>query len=308
VVIPSELDTQPHLFINIKMEDSYDQQWSWTLAVGAVFALCGVCSIYNWSAAILGNIRLRPQPQSPPAADATPPTHPSKLTLPTFWISEPAAWFALAESKFRTSNITSQRVMFDLLVAALPEKHLSQVMDIIKAIPAINPYEVLKLRLLESDQEKMDALFQLGPLGDRKPSQLLASMLSVCPSELELQPIFQYLFMQRLPQMLRTLLSEQECGDIRALAALADRLWASHKPQPYEVMAVQTCCKRIREISSPDSSVFCFACLCEYPNKSSHILRWFCCLLQYPAVPPTRASLRHLHVRINPFRVFSEYV
>jgi hypothetical protein len=29
--------------------------------------------------------------------------------------------------------------MFDLLVAALSEKHLSQVMDIIKVIPAINP-------------------------------------------------------------------------------------------------------------------------------------------------------------------------
>jgi hypothetical protein len=133
--------------------------------------------------------------------------------------------------------------MFDLLVAALPEKNLSQVMGIIKKIPAINPFEVLKLRLLEahvlSDQEKMDALFQLGPLGARKPSQLLASMLSVCPSGMELQPVFQYLFLQRLPQTLRTLLDEQECGDIRALAALADRLWASHKPQPHEVMAVQ---------------------------------------------------------------------
>ncbi len=38
--------------------------------------------------------------------------------------------------------------------------------------------------------------------------------------------------------------------------------------------------QRIREISSPDSSVFCLACLCEYPNKSSHISCWFCCLLQ----------------------------
>jgi hypothetical protein len=56
---------------------------------------------------------------------------------------------------------------------------------------------------------------------------------------MELQPVFQYLFLQRLPQTLRTLLGEQECGDIRALAALADRLWASHKPQPHEVMAVQ---------------------------------------------------------------------
>jgi hypothetical protein len=55
-----------HLFINIKMEDSSEQQWSWALAVGAVFALYGVCSLYNWFATILGNIRFRPQPQSPP--------------------------------------------------------------------------------------------------------------------------------------------------------------------------------------------------------------------------------------------------
>jgi hypothetical protein len=130
------------------MEDSSNQQWSWALAVGAVFALYGVCSLYNWVANALGNIRFRPQPQSPPATDAVASTHPSKLTLPTFWISEPAAWFALAEAKFQTSNITSQRVMFDLLAADLPEKNISQVMDIIKNIPAINPFEVLKLRLL----------------------------------------------------------------------------------------------------------------------------------------------------------------
>ncbi len=90
-----------------------------------------------------------------------------------------------------------------------------------------------------SDQEKMDALFQQGPLGDRRPSHLLASMLSVCPSGMEVQLVFQYFFLQRLPQTLRTLLGEQECSDIRAQAELVDRLWASHKPQPHEVMAVQ---------------------------------------------------------------------
>jgi hypothetical protein len=82
--------------------------------------------------------------------------------------------------------------MFDLLVAALPVTTLAQVMDIINNIPAVSPFEVLKLRLLEahvlSDQEKMDTLFQLGPLGDLKPSQLMASMLSVCPSGKEIQP------------------------------------------------------------------------------------------------------------------------
>jgi hypothetical protein len=82
----------------------------------------------------------------------------------------------------------------------------------------------------------MDVLFQLGPLGYCKQSQLLASMLSVCPSGME---ISQYLFLQCLPQTLRTLLGRHEFGDIRALAALADRLWASHIPQPHKVMEVQ---------------------------------------------------------------------
>jgi hypothetical protein len=56
---------------------------------------------------------------------------------------------------------------------------------------------------------------------------------------MEIQLVFQYLFLQRLPQTLRTLLGEQECGNIRTLAALSDRLWTSHKPQHQEVMAVQ---------------------------------------------------------------------
>ncbi len=106
VVTPSESDTQPtHLHLHRVMEDSNNQQWTWELAVCAFLAIYGICSLYKW----IGNIRSRSQP-SPSAADAIPP-HPSKLTLPTFWISELAAWFALAEAKFRTSNITNQRVM-----------------------------------------------------------------------------------------------------------------------------------------------------------------------------------------------------
>jgi hypothetical protein len=69
------------------MEDSSDQQWSRALAVGAVFALYGVCSFYNWIANILGNIWFWPQ-QSPSATDAVPPTHPSKLTLPAFELQQ----------------------------------------------------------------------------------------------------------------------------------------------------------------------------------------------------------------------------
>ncbi len=80
------------------MEDSNNQQWSWTLAVGAVLTLYWICSLYSWVANILSNTWFQPQ-QPPPAVDTVLP-HPSKLTLPTFWISELAAWFALAEAKF----------------------------------------------------------------------------------------------------------------------------------------------------------------------------------------------------------------
>ena len=55
--------------------------------MGAVFALYGVCSLYNWIANILGNIWFWPQ-QSPSATDAVPPTHPSKLTLPAFELQQ----------------------------------------------------------------------------------------------------------------------------------------------------------------------------------------------------------------------------
>ncbi len=52
---------------------------------------------------------------------------------------------------------------------------------------------------------------------------------------------FHFMFLQRLPQSLRTLLGEVEHGDPRALAARANRLWACHgKQQQYEVAAVDT--------------------------------------------------------------------
>ncbi len=57
--------------------------WRWA----PFFALYGVCSLNNWIANILGNIRFRPQ-QSPPATDAVPPTHPSKPTLPAFELQQ----------------------------------------------------------------------------------------------------------------------------------------------------------------------------------------------------------------------------
>jgi hypothetical protein len=83
VVIPSEEEHAAYTSCNIKMEDN-NQQWSGTMAVGAILALYGVCSLYNWVANIIGNFRFQPQ-QTTPVVPPAPP-HRRKLNLPAFWI------------------------------------------------------------------------------------------------------------------------------------------------------------------------------------------------------------------------------
>jgi hypothetical protein len=74
-------------------------------------------------------------------------------------------------------------------------------------------------------------LFKMELLGGLKPSQVLASMLAYCSPSIGQTSMFQNMFLLWFPCTLRTLLVEQEPGDIRSLASRADRLCVSHKQQ-----------------------------------------------------------------------------
>jgi len=116
------------------------------------------------------------------------------VTLPPFLASRLGAWFAFVESKFSEKAVDKQARKFVLLLAALPEKVLDQMIDVVDNMPADFPYNVLKARLLEtlmlSDQEKFDILFKMEPLGGRK----LLQLLSYCPPAMEQMSImFQYM-------------------------------------------------------------------------------------------------------------------
>jgi hypothetical protein len=78
---------------------------------------------------------------------------------------------------------------------------------------------------------------RLPPLGDRKPSVMLAEMLEFCPVSESATAVFAYLFLQRLPSEIRILLSEDDPADMRAIADKADRLIAMHVPQGHDVCA-----------------------------------------------------------------------
>jgi hypothetical protein len=114
-------------------------------------------------------------------------------------------------------------------------------MNVVDNMPDDFPYDMLEARLLEthtlSDHKKLDVLYKSEPSGSRKLSQMLASMLAYCPSGMEQTIMFQCMFLQRLPVTLRTLLGEQEPGDIRSLVARANKLWTTNKPQSHNLVA-----------------------------------------------------------------------
>jgi hypothetical protein len=88
---------------------------------------------------------------------------------------------------------------FNLWLATLPEKVLELAMDIVDNVPADFPSDTLKDYLLEthmlSDQEKLDVLFKMEPLGGHKLSQPLASMLAYCLPAMEQISMFQFMFL-----------------------------------------------------------------------------------------------------------------
>jgi hypothetical protein len=70
------------------------------------------------------------------------------------------AWFAFTECRFREKAVVYQRHRFYLLLGAMPEKILDQIIDVVENVPEDFTYGTLKARLLKthnlSDQEKMD--------------------------------------------------------------------------------------------------------------------------------------------------------
>jgi hypothetical protein len=125
----------------------------------------------------------QPPPAAQPAAPVPGPHHGyGSLHLPEFWPDTPAAWFLHTESKFRLKNIATKWDKYGHLVGALPRASPPRL------VPArgSGPGEAaLKEKLLSTHEltnfERIEKLMQLKPLGARKPTELLAEMLQLCP-------------------------------------------------------------------------------------------------------------------------------
>jgi hypothetical protein len=183
------------------------------------------------------------EPQVNNATNAQPADTQQFMTvkLPPFWPHSPALWFSQAESLFMCRGLTDQVQRYYHVVLVLPHESLRLVADIVEVPPAEEPYITLKQRLIASHQltgfQRAEKLLQMPLLGARKPSDLMAAMLEVCPCGEEKTEIFACLFLQRLPREIRVLLSEVDHKDPKVLASQADRLWGLHE-SPAAVMPV----------------------------------------------------------------------
>ena len=155
------------------------------------------------------------------------------LRLPEFWVTDPVAWFAHVEAHFELENLESQQHRYFNVIKALSQDSLRLIKDIIASPHPTTPYEVLKDRLLNnhslSDFQKIERQFKMGELGaQQRPSELLAHLVELTPADEMESKYLIFLFIQRLPKILRMQLGDDLDLDLRDISEKADRLWSIH--------------------------------------------------------------------------------
>ena len=129
--------------------------------------------------------------ESPPNFPPPPPpqqqqSHMSHLKLPLFWADAPVAWFAAVEAQFRQRGVWSEEEWFCNVTAALNKMTLKKVVQLVLTPDITQPYSKLKEALLAShlltDFQRVELILAMEPLGSWKPSELLADMWEISPT------------------------------------------------------------------------------------------------------------------------------
>ena len=160
------------------------------------------------------------------------------VKLPPFWPDKTDIWFAQAEAQFTIKNITTEKTKYAYVVSVLDSDTATQVLDIIRAPPAEEPYKALKNRLTKayaiSDRERASKLLDMNGLGDKTPSQCLTTMLNLVPDAEAQDPgfLFREIFLRQLPNDVQTQLAQStrtgtSTTELRALALEADKYFSS---------------------------------------------------------------------------------
>jgi len=110
----------------------------------------------------------------------------SKVKLPSFWEKDTAAWFDLVEEILAENFIVNARAKYRAVLIHIPQHLVERARGVINAAAAaIDPYEELKVRLVEmltpSRLDQVNNIIWAPELGGRRPSEMMDSMLAALP-------------------------------------------------------------------------------------------------------------------------------
>jgi hypothetical protein len=197
------------------------------------------------------------------AAAAVPVAHVA-IKLPDFWVKDPKMWFSQAKAQFRRGRITVEATMYDHVLMKLPEDVFMSVRALISDIEAnsvkqATSYQLIKNALLSSfaktKWQMTYALLDHPDLGDRRPSAMMAKMLSLRFETSAPDSLFFALFLRRLPaSIIHPYLEMERFGQLRIL-----------------VLAVSCESKQMCKILSKSDSVpsGCWSGLCGFTLMSN---------------------------------------
>lgn len=152
----------------------------------------------------------------------------NSFKIPEFWPADPTLWFSQVEATFMSHRITSETTKFYKLISLLNPQYAAEVRDLIENPPTVFPYTKLKETLIHrtslSKQERIQQLFNITDLGDKKPSQLLRQLQQLVGSMHLDDSILEEIFLQKLPSNIQLILASNNNISLADKAEIADRI------------------------------------------------------------------------------------
>mgnify|MGYP001544679643 CR=1 FL=1 len=152
------------------------------------------------------------------------------VKLPTFWPSNPRAWFVQAEAQFTLRQITSEETKYAYVVASLDQQTAARCIAFLERAQSADKYKTFKKHLIQtfelSEDERADQLLNLRHLGDRRPSELADVILQLNGNQ-PMHFVLRRIFLRALPSTVRNAIATSPLEDLRDLAREADRALAA---------------------------------------------------------------------------------
>lgn len=155
------------------------------------------------------------------------------VRLPPFWKDNQNLWFAQVEAAFAIHRITGDESRFRYVILHVDQNVLPFVADLITNPPAQDKYLSLKERICsilgETSVTKIRKLLGPHELGEEKPSIFLQRLRNLAAGQVT-DEVLKSIFIEQLPEGVRTILAISEVQDLSRLAAQADNIVEMAKP------------------------------------------------------------------------------